>query len=117
VNVRNRERGFWFLVSGACVAAAGLAVGLAFAFTGGSAPAPAARARSYTDFQACLLAGDRGLADPAAAPLWAGMQQASLATHAKVSYLTVAGPRAPDHDPLSGIVTCRCYCVALSRSL
>jgi basic membrane lipoprotein Med (substrate-binding protein (PBP1-ABC) superfamily) len=47
----------------------------------------------YTAFQACLLTGANGLADPAAAPLWAGMQDASLATHAKVSYLAVAGPQ------------------------
>ena len=92
--MRNRERGFWFLVGGAGVAIAGLTIGLTLDFTGGApASAPAARARSYTDLQACLLTGERGLADPAAAALWAGMEQASLATHAKVSYLAVAGPQ------------------------
>ena len=99
--MRSGERGFWFLVGGACVAVAGLVVGLTLAFTGGTAgpgAAPgAARARSYTDFQACLLTGERGLADPAAAPLWAGMQRASLATHAKVSYLAVTGPQTRDN--------------------
>jgi hypothetical protein len=37
-------------------------------------------ARSDTDFQAWLLTGERGLADPVAAPLWAGLKQASLAS-------------------------------------
>jgi basic membrane lipoprotein Med (substrate-binding protein (PBP1-ABC) superfamily) len=96
INVRNGKRGFWFLVGGACVAVAGLIAGLALAFTGGTT-VPASRARSYTDFQACLLTGAGGLADPAAAPVWAGMEQASLATHAKVSYLAVTGPQTSDN--------------------
>lgn len=33
-----------------------------------------------------------GIADPAAAPTWAGMQHASLKTHAKVQYLSITGP-------------------------
>jgi hypothetical protein len=93
---QDRGRGFWFAAAGACAAAAGLAAGLALAFTGGTS-APPARARSYTDFQACLLTGERGLADPVAAPLWAGMEQASLVTHAKVSYLAAAGPQTMDN--------------------
>jgi basic membrane lipoprotein Med (substrate-binding protein (PBP1-ABC) superfamily) len=95
--VRNRKRGFWFL-TGACVTLSGLAAGLTLAFVGGTtSTAPVARARSYTNFQACLLTSERGLADPAAAPLWAGMQEASLATHAKVSYLAVRGPQTSDN--------------------
>jgi hypothetical protein len=61
-----------------------------------SAPArtlPPTRARQYTAFDACLLTGSQGLADPAVRPVWAGMQDASLATKAKVSYLAVAGPQ------------------------
>jgi hypothetical protein len=54
---------------------------------------PPTRARHYLAFQTCLLTGARGLADPAVGPVWAGMQDASLATHAKVSYLAVAGPQ------------------------
>lgn len=98
--MRSREHGFWFLVGGACVAVAGLAVGLTLAFSGGGSsalPDPAASSRSYTDFQACLLTSNRGLADPASVPLWAGMRQASLATHAKVSYLAVMGPQTSDN--------------------
>lgn len=93
---RDRGRGFWFAAAGACAAAAGLAAGLALSFTGG-ASAPPASARPYTAFQACMLTGKQGLADPAAAPLWAGMEQASLATHAKVSYLAAAGPQTMDN--------------------
>lgn len=53
---------------------------------------PPPRATVYLDFSACLLASPQGLADPAAAPVWAGMQDASDATKAKVSYLAAAGP-------------------------
>lgn len=53
---------------------------------------PPARARVYAATQACLLAGARGLADPLADAVWAGMQDASAATDAKVSYLSVSGP-------------------------
>ena len=92
--MRNAGRGLWFIAGGACVAVAGLAMGLALAFSGGTAPAPAAAGgRSYSNFQACLLTSEKGLADPAATPLWAGMEQASLATRAKVSYLAVMGPQ------------------------
>jgi hypothetical protein len=56
---------------------------------------PPTRARQYLAFDACLLTGPQGLADPAVAPVWAGMQDASLATHAKVSYLAVTGPQTP----------------------
>jgi basic membrane lipoprotein Med (substrate-binding protein (PBP1-ABC) superfamily) len=41
---------------------------------------------------ACLLTGPQGLADPAAAQSWAGLQQASQATTARVSYLAATGP-------------------------
>jgi hypothetical protein len=41
---------------------------------------------------ACLLTGAKGLADPAAAQVWAGMEDASRSTTARVSYLAVTGP-------------------------
>jgi hypothetical protein len=53
---------------------------------------PPSRARDYRSVDACLLTGAGGLADPAAAAVWAGMQDASLATRARVSYLPVVGP-------------------------
>ena len=78
----------WFL-AGAAVVAAGCVV------TGCGSPSPASdpRARAYTNYRACLLTGAAGIADPVAAPAWAGLQSASLATHAKVSYLAVSGPQ------------------------
>ena len=50
---------------------------------------PQPRARRYLAFTACLLTDGRGLAGARVAPVWAGMQDASLATHAKVEYLPV----------------------------
>jgi hypothetical protein len=55
------------------------------------------RARQYLDFTACLLTPAAGTADPAAAPVWQGMQDASLATRAKVQYLAVTGPQTADN--------------------
>jgi hypothetical protein len=49
------------------------------------------RARPYLEYTACLLTDGQGVAGPAAAAVWAGMQDASLATHAKVQYLPVVG--------------------------
>lgn len=53
---------------------------------------PPARARVYSEAQACLLTGPQGLGDPQAAAVWAGMQDASAKTKTKVSYLQVTGP-------------------------
>jgi hypothetical protein len=59
--------------------------------TGGRA-LPPARARAYENVDACLLTGARGLADPSAAQAWAGLEDASKATSARVSYLAATGP-------------------------
>jgi len=56
-------------------------------------PAPQARERHYRDVSACLVTGDKGIADPAAAPVWAGMQDASTAHRIQVRYLALAGPQ------------------------
>lgn len=58
------------------------------------------RARQYLAFTACLLTGPGGLAGKDAAAAWAGMERASLKTHAKAQYLavtsgTTAGAAAP----------------------
>ncbi|GAA1722963.1 hypothetical protein GCM10009765_83680 [Fodinicola feengrottensis] len=50
------------------------------------------RARIYLAFTACLLTDSRGTAGEAA-PVWAGMQKASLTTHAKVQFLAAYGPQ------------------------
>ncbi|MFI1989869.1 hypothetical protein [Actinoplanes sp. NPDC020271] len=54
---------------------------------------PDPRSRVYTDASACLLTPARGTTDASAAPVWAGMQQASVETSGKVSFLEVDGPQ------------------------
>ncbi|WP_123667526.1 BMP family ABC transporter substrate-binding protein [Actinocorallia herbida] len=51
------------------------------------------RARPYLEFKACLLTDAEGLLGKDAAPVWQGMQRASLETRAKVQYLAVTGPQ------------------------
>jgi hypothetical protein len=87
----------WTAVIGAVVVAAGVTVALVTGSDSGhpSQSLPPTRARTYTQQQACLLTGERGLADPAAAPVWAGMRDASASTHAKVTYLAMAGEQTP----------------------
>ena len=91
-----RLRGHW-VVLGLCSAA--VAAGIALAVSGAPLPwssggraLPPARARVYENVDACLLTGASGLADPQAAQAWTGMEQASKATSARVSYLAVTGP-------------------------
>jgi basic membrane lipoprotein Med (substrate-binding protein (PBP1-ABC) superfamily) len=80
----------WMWV-GAVLAFAACGAGLGvWAIGGGSAPAP--RARVYTSVQACLLTDASGISAAPAAQVWAGMEDASLRTHAKVSYLAVTSP-------------------------
>jgi hypothetical protein len=84
----------WTAAIGAVVVAAGVTVAVVTGSDSGhhqSQTLPPTRARTYTQQQACLLTGERGLADPAAAPVWAGMRDASADTHAKVMYLAMAG--------------------------
>jgi basic membrane lipoprotein Med (substrate-binding protein (PBP1-ABC) superfamily) len=52
---------------------------------------PPARARQYLEFSACLLTGPSGLADSSAQAVWSGMENASDATRAKVTYLAAVG--------------------------
>ncbi|MFI0962790.1 BMP family ABC transporter substrate-binding protein [Streptomyces sp. NPDC021080] len=50
-------------------------------------------ARAYRDVDACLLTDSRGVAPGVpAAPVWAGMQEASRATKVRVSFLSATGP-------------------------
>lgn len=46
----------------------------------------------FDPVNACLLTDSEGVAGSRAAPVWAGMQDASLKTLRKVSYLAVSGP-------------------------
>jgi hypothetical protein len=58
----------------------------------GYGPRPAARGRVYASYTACLLTDATGVTGTTAAPVWAGMQAASQATAAQISYLTIQGP-------------------------
>ncbi|WP_316743246.1 hypothetical protein [Streptomyces sp. MK7] len=58
-------------------------------------PIPDTRARHYTETDACLLTGKDGItAGTTAAEVWQGMQDASLTTHARVSYGQVTGEQS-----------------------
>ncbi|MFI7298293.1 hypothetical protein [Streptomyces sp. NPDC050121] len=85
------------LTAGALVAAAALTVTAVLLFSSHDdrPPVPDTRARAYTDVDACLLTGDKGVtADATAAAVWQGMQDASLKTHARVSYAPVTGEQS-----------------------
>lgn len=62
------------------------------------------RAREYRDVTVCLLTGAAGVTDPAAAPVWAGMQESSLtetddaALRQRVRELVDAAVGAPAGD-------------------
>jgi hypothetical protein len=78
------------LAAGAIAIAAGVA---AWAVWPAPAPVPAPQARHYLDVSACLLTGPAGIAPGTpAAPVWAAMESASLATHVMVTYLADTGP-------------------------
>ncbi|MFC3578468.1 BMP family ABC transporter substrate-binding protein [Streptomyces yaanensis] len=81
---------------GVAVLALGLA-GVAWLFLGdderGTPPDP--RARQYREVDACLLTGEKGIAQGTlAASVWEGMQKASLDTRARVNYVPVTGDQS-----------------------
>jgi hypothetical protein len=85
----------WLTLGAAAVAGTGIGLvisGAPLPWSSGGRVLPPVRARVYENVDACLLTGARGLADPAAAQVWAGMEDASRATSARVSYVTVTGP-------------------------
>jgi hypothetical protein len=67
------------VVWAAVLAVLGTAVGLGVRMLWPSTT-QAPRTRPYLAFTACLLTDDQGAAGMAAGPVWAGMQDASLAT-------------------------------------
>lgn len=82
------------LVVLAVAAAAGVSAGLVIATPGSSGSAPRLalpRARVYKSVDACLLTGPDGV-QGTAAQAWAGMEDASRVTAARVSYLAVTDP-------------------------
>jgi hypothetical protein len=85
-------------------AAAGVAAVVALAVVGvwlfdGEEPGPPdPRARQYTEVDACLLTGEKGvLPGTPAAPVWEGMQEASSKTRARVNYVPVTGPQTVEN--------------------
>ncbi|GHF04230.1 BMP family ABC transporter substrate-binding protein [Streptomyces morookaense] len=85
------RRKSWIAVgAGAVVLTGGLVA--AIMLSNGEDGARKPRARQYTDHSACLLTDGRGAAGADTAPVWAGMEDASSATHAKVTSLSVFGP-------------------------
>lgn len=84
----DRRRVWWGAAAGGAV----LAGAAAWALWPQDAPEKLpVRAREYTDVRICLLADREGVTGAAAAPVWAGMQDASARTHAQVSSLKVTG--------------------------
>lgn len=77
------------LVAAAVAVAVAAAVAI-WAVIATSGPKP--RVRHYLAFKACLLTDAQGVAGKQAAPVWAGMEEASLKTHAKVQNLPAFGP-------------------------
>jgi basic membrane lipoprotein Med (substrate-binding protein (PBP1-ABC) superfamily) len=83
---------WWLTAGGALIIAVVLIIVLWPAAPARVLPPP--RARQYLAFDACLLTGAQGISDTTARTVWDGMQDASTATRAKVSYLSVTGPQA-----------------------
>ncbi|MEV7228786.1 MULTISPECIES: hypothetical protein [Polymorphospora] len=68
------------------------------------------RAREYRDVTACLLTGASGVQSPEAAPIWSGMQDASVETLVKVQFLEVDGPQTAENAGtfLASLAQSRC---------
>lgn len=74
-------------------AGAALVLGmLASCSSGGGPAAVPSRARAYANVDACLLTGPHGVFDPAAVPVWAGMEDVSATGQVRASYLEVPNP-------------------------
>ncbi|MFE2831456.1 hypothetical protein ACFXI6_10430 [Streptomyces mirabilis] len=84
------------MVAGAVIVAVAVAVtGYFLSRTDTKRQVPDTRARPYKDVDACLLTGEDGItAGTTAAEVWQGMQDASLKTHARVSYVPVTGDQS-----------------------
>ncbi|WP_162602677.1 type 1 periplasmic-binding domain-containing protein [Streptomyces spongiicola] len=104
-----RGRAGWIAASAGVIVFGLVAVWL---FVGGGQDGPPdPRARQYKDFDACLLTGEKGIAaGTPAAPVWEGMQEASLETRVRVSYVPVVGPQSADNARpfLNSLVQRRC---------
>ncbi|WP_344667240.1 BMP family ABC transporter substrate-binding protein [Catenulispora yoronensis] len=96
LSVRDRRFGVAVL-SVVVLAALAVLVATLTSGRGGSRPAAESpRARQFAAFTQCLLTDPAGLDSPAAAPLWAAMQEASSKTAAKSQYLALPAGVQPD---------------------
>ncbi|MFH9726778.1 BMP family ABC transporter substrate-binding protein [Streptomyces sp. NPDC017254] len=78
---------------------------------------PDTRARAYEDFDACLLTDERGIVTGApAAPVWEGMQAASLDKRIRVTFVPVTGEKSVENARpfLNGLVQRDCEIVVAS---
>lgn len=73
----------------------------------------AAPVRQYSDVSVCLLTGARGVTGDPQAAVWQGVQDASVATHARAEYLAVSGPATTANalPYLSGLLQRKCSVV------
>ncbi|MBX9424786.1 MULTISPECIES: BMP family ABC transporter substrate-binding protein [Streptomyces] len=81
----------------------------------GTPPDP--RARAYQDYDACLLTDERGIVSGApAAPVWEGMQAASVDKRIRVTFVPVMGEQsvANARPFLNGLVQRDCEIVVAS---
>ncbi|MEU4076448.1 BMP family ABC transporter substrate-binding protein [Streptomyces venezuelae] len=111
-----RGRTGWVLGS-VLVLALGLVGVRLFAGSDDAGTPPDTRARAYQDYDACLLTDERGIVTGApAAPVWEGMQAASLNTRIRVTYVPVTGEKsAANARPfLNGLVQRDCEIVVAS---
>ena len=83
-------RGIWLAMGGAVVI--GVVAGLLISGSLGSRSLPSVRARVYANYDLCLLAGPGGVSAAPDSLAWAGLEDASRVTSARVSYLAVTGP-------------------------
>ncbi|RZU44142.1 hypothetical protein EV284_1601 [Streptomyces sp. BK022] len=89
----SRDRRAW-IAAGAVLLVAVAAVTWV-RLTGRQDGPPDTRARQYKEFDACLLTGDKGIAQGTdAASAWRGMQRASLQTRARINYVPVTGAQS-----------------------
>ncbi len=86
-------RWVWAAGAGALAVVVGLSVWLAWP-SGKTVSYPPTRARQYIAFTACLLTGPAGLSDAQATAVWSGMEAASSATRAQVTYLSASPGQA-----------------------
>lgn len=92
-SIRSAARRPWGPRKVAAFAGAGILATALVVWTVVTLTTPEPRARQYLDFKACLLTDQQGIIGKEAGPVWAGMQRASLKTHARVQFLPVMGPQ------------------------